>query len=141
MIYRIDYAVYSNFSDPGTQALAVLIAAAADLAKHYDATLTLVGVTSNTPSESAHNPEEFAVKLTDFAAAQSTIHGVTFGTHSAISVDVTVDLEKKLNKVIHEIGADLIVMASHEPGFRDFLFRSHSGSLATHTDLSVMIVR
>ena len=117
------------------------ITAAADLAKHYDATLTLVGVTSNTPSSSAHNPEEFAAKLAEYAAVQSAAHGVTFKTHSAVSVDITVDLEKKLNQAIHEIGADLVVMASHEPGFRDFLFRSHSGNLATHTDLSVMIVR
>lgn len=117
------------------------INAAADLAKHYDATLTLVGVTSNTPSSSAHNPEEFAEKLAEYAAVQSAAHGVTFKTHSAVSVDVTIDLEKKLNQAIHEIGADLVVMASHEPGFRDYVFRSHSGNLATHTDLSVMIVR
>lgn len=117
------------------------VTAAADLAKHYGSTLTLVGVTSNTPTATAHSPEEFAVKLAEYGAAQSEKHGITFRTHSTVSVDVTVDLEKKLNQAIHELGADLIVMASHEPGFRDFLFRSHSGNLATHTDLSVMIVR
>lgn len=117
------------------------ISAAADLAKHYGASLTLIGVTSNTPSSTAHNPEEFTAKLAEYAAAQSAVHGVTIDTHSTVSVDVTVDLEKKLNAAIHEIGADLVVMASHEPGFRDYLFRSHSGKLATHTDLSVMIVR
>ena len=117
------------------------INAAADLAKHYGATLTLVGVTSNTPSSSAHSPEEFASKLTAYAAEQSAIYGVTFATYSTVSTDVAIDLEKKLNKAIHGIGADLVVMASHEPGFRDYLFRSHSGNLATHTDLSVMIVR
>lgn len=117
------------------------VSAAADLAKHYGSSLTLVGVTSNTPSASAHNPEEFAEKLAAHAATQSDVHGITFKTHSAVSVDLTVDLEKKLNDAIHAIGADLIIMASHEPGFRDFLFKSHSGRLATHTDLSVMIVR
>lgn len=117
------------------------INAAADLAKHYGASLTLVGVTSVAPSASAHNPEEFAQKLVEFATEQSARHGVKFETYSTASVDVAIDLEKKLNKAIHEIGADLIVMASHEPGFRDFLFRSHSGNLATHTDLSVMIIR
>ncbi len=117
------------------------ISAAADLAKHYSASLTLVGVTTTAPSASAHNPEEFARKLAEFAAEQSATHGVKFDAHSTASVDVSIDLEKKLNNAIHEIGADLIVMASHEPGFRDYLFRSHSGNLATHTDLSVMIVR
>ena len=33
------------------------------------------------------------------------------------------------------------IMASHVPGFRDYVFHSHAGKLATHTDLSVMIVR
>jgi nucleotide-binding universal stress UspA family protein len=117
------------------------INAAADLAKHYDATLTLIGVTGNAPSSSAHSPEEFARKLTEYAAEQTAKYGITFETHSTVSTDVAIDLEKKLNKAIHEIGADLVVMASHNPGFHDYLFRSHSGKLATHTDLSVMIVR
>lgn len=117
------------------------LSTAADLAKHYNASLTLVGVTSNLPTETAHSPEEFAGKLAEFASILSAQHGITFKTHSTVSVDVTIDLEKKLDKAIHDIGADLIVMASHEPGFRDYLFRSHSGNLATHTDLSVMIVR
>ena len=117
------------------------ISTAADLAKHYSASLTLVGVTTTAPSASAHNPEEFARKLAAFAVEQSAKHGVEIDAHSTASVDVSIDLEKKLNNAIHEIGADLIVMASHEPGFRDYLFRSHSGNLATHTDLSVMIVR
>lgn len=132
-------AVPFDLAHPEKQVKAVN--AAADLAKHYGSSLTLVGVTSNTPSSTAHTPEEYAEKLNEFAATQSEKYGVTFQAHSAVSVDVSVDLEKKLNKAIHEIGADLIVMASHEPGFRDFLFRSHSGNLATHTDLSVMIVR
>jgi len=117
------------------------INAAADLAKHYGASLTIVGVTSNTPTEMAHNPTEFAERLAEYAAMQTEKYGVDFQSHSTVSVDMTVDLEKRLNKAIHEIDADLIVMASHEPGFRDFLFRSHSGNLATHTDLSVMIIR
>ncbi|MGQ7847894.1 universal stress protein, partial [Granulosicoccus sp. 3-233] len=117
------------------------INAAADLAKHYGSTLTLVGVTSNTPNEIAHSPDEFAEKLAAYAEARSQEFGVDFKAHSTVSVDVAVDLEKKLNQAIHEIGADLIVMASHEPGFRDYIFRSHSENLATHTDLSVMIIR
>ena len=115
--------------------------AAADLAKQYGSALTLVGVTSNTPSDVAHSPEEFLEKLTAYADAQSQKYGVTFNAYSTVSVDIAIDLEKKLNKAIHDIGADLIVMASHAPGFRDYIFRSHSGNLATHTDLSVMIIR
>ncbi|WP_088916771.1 universal stress protein [Granulosicoccus antarcticus] len=114
---------------------------AADLAKLYGASLTLVGVTSNMPGSSAHNPKEFADKLVEYAKTQSARTGVTFETHSSVSHDIAIDLEKKLNEAVHEIGADLVVMASHVPGFRDYLFRSHASNLATHTDLSVMIVR
>lgn len=114
---------------------------AADLAKHYNASLTLVGVSSVAPSQSAHSPKEFADKLAQYAQAQSTEHGVTFQAHSVVSVDITTELEKKLDSAIHEIGADLVIMASHAPGLRDYLLRSHSGSLATHTDISVLMVR
>jgi nucleotide-binding universal stress UspA family protein len=42
---------------------------AADLAAHYGARVTYVGVTVPQPSSVAHNPEEFAEKLARFAAA------------------------------------------------------------------------
>lgn len=74
------------------------IRTAADLAKHYNASPTLVGLTSNTPSTVAHHPEECAQKLADYAVSQSSEHGVTFNAHSTVSVDVTVDLEKKLDE-------------------------------------------
>ena len=35
----------------------------------------------------------------------------------------------------------LIIMASHVPGFRDYVFASNSGYLASHTDLSIFVVR
>ena len=137
--------MFSNIAVPvdlaHVEKQAKAISTAADLARHYGASLTLVGVTTNTPSQSAHNPDEFAAQLADYAQRQSSQYGIAFRSYSAVGVDIAVDLEKILDKAIHEIGADLVIMASHEPGLRDYLTRSHSNKLASHSDLSVMIVR
>lgn len=117
------------------------LATAADLSQHYNAKITLLAVTGTAPSEVAHNPAEFQKKLDDFAARQSQQKGATFEAETIKSHDPAIDMEKKLDEAIHEMGADLIMMASHVPGFRDYLFRSHAGYLASHTDISVFIVR
>ena len=118
-----------------------VLATAADLARHYEASTTLVAVTNPAPTEIAHNPAEFESKLNEFAAKQSQVCNILFKTKVVTSNDPAIDMEKKLDTAIHELGADLVVMASHVPGFRDYIFRSHTGYLASHTDLSVFIVR
>lgn len=117
------------------------IAIAADMAKSYQASMVLVGVTTTAPSSLAHDPEEYAQKLADLAAEQSKTLGVTLASKAVASVDISIDLEKQLDRVVHEIGADLVVMATHVPGLHDFLFRSHTKYFASHTDVSVLIVR
>ena len=117
------------------------LATAADLARHYEATITLVAVTNPAPTEVAHNPAEFERKLNEFAAAQLQEHKIPYKAKAVTSNDPAIDMEKKLDTAIHELGADLVVMASHVPGFRDYIFRSHTGYLASHTDISVFIVR
>lgn len=77
---------------------------------------------------------------TDYAS-QSAAHGIEFKTDAAISTDIAVDLAKTLDAEIHRLGADLVVMASHVAGFKDFIFSSNSGYLASHMDISVFIVR
>ncbi len=123
--------------DKSETALAVV----ADLAKHYDAPVTYVAITSNVPSAIAHNPEEFATKLADFAKEQGAHRGHRTAAHSVVSHDPAVDLDKKLVGAVDEIGADLIVMATHIPNMADMLLPSHGGALARHTDASVFLVR
>ena len=113
----------------------------ADLAKHYDATVTYVAITSNVPSAIAHNPEEFSRKLSDFAEKQSELHGHRTEAESVVSHDPAVDLDKKLAATVDKIGADLIVMATHIPNMADMLLPSHGGALARHTEASVFLVR
>jgi universal stress protein G len=118
-----------------------VLAAAADLCKHYHAEIFLLAVTTSAPTEVAHDPKEFGEKLSKFAAMQSAALGVEFKPRSAVSHDPAVDLSRVLDEQIHELNADLVVMASHVPGFRDYIFASHSGYLASHTDLSIFVVR
>ncbi|MCV6611844.1 MAG: universal stress protein [Amphritea sp.] len=117
------------------------IIVAADMARNYDATVTMVAVAAAAPSEVAHNPAELNDVLEAFAASKSDELGIQFKSWAAITPDPAVDLEKVLNKVTHELKADLVVMASHVPTFRDHFMSSHTGYLATHTDVSVFIVR
>jgi len=114
---------------------------AADLAKRYEARITLIGVTLSGPSAAAHTPEEFARKLDAYAEEHGARHGVEMTARAVVDPDPVVDLDDVLRKQIDELGVDLVVMASHVPDFRDLLFRSNAGYLATHTRVSVFIVR
>ncbi|GAB4374164.1 MAG: hypothetical protein Kow00114_36560 [Kiloniellaceae bacterium] len=117
------------------------VATAADLAKHYEVPLQMVAVTASAPSAVAHNPKEFAAKLGEYAAAEGRKYGVDIAAHAITSPDPAIDLDDKLGREAHDIGADLIVMASHVPGFAEHLFSSNAGYLASHTDISVFVVR
>ena len=114
---------------------------AADLAKHYGAKITAVSVTSSAPTSVAHNPAEFSEKLKAFAVEQSALYGAPFMAKSMISHDPAVDLDETLEKAASELNADLVVMASHVPGFMDHVFSSRAGYLASHATISVMVVR
>lgn len=123
--------------DKSETALAVV----ADLARLYDATVTYVAITSNVPGAIAHNSEEFASKLAEFAKAQAAQRGHRTAAKSVVSPDPAIDLDKKLVAAVYEIGADLIVMATHIPNMTDMLLPSHGGALARHTGASVFLVR
>lgn len=114
---------------------------AAELTKLYGASLHIVAVTSTAPSAIAHNPEEFTEKLNAFAAEQGAGLGVSIVANARTSPDPAIDLDDTLSDEIHTLGADLVVMASHVPGFREFVFASNAGFLASHADISVLVVR
>jgi len=114
---------------------------AADLARHYGAKLHYVGVTATPPSDVAHNPNEFAEKLQRFAAEQGVLYNIEVQAHPLISHDPTSDLNLVLEHAEETIGVDLVVMASHLPGFADLLFGSHGGHVASHSNMSVFVVR
>ena len=114
---------------------------AADLAKLHDAKVFLVGVTDTAPGSVAHDPHEYQQKLEQFAADQSSRHGCAMTAKVVICNDPAAELDEALEAYGKESNVDLVVMASHLPGFMDHLFHSRAGHLATHTDISVFIVR
>lgn len=114
---------------------------AADLARHYGATVTYVGVTTETPGPVAHNPAEFAAKLAKFAARQAEAWGLAAEHHAIASHDPAVDLNATLLKAAKATGADLIVMASHRPDIADWFWASHGGGVAADAPISVFLVR
>jgi len=112
-----------------------------DLARHYNASIIYVGVTSSAPSTTAHNPAEYAEKLAKFAAAQSKKYGIKIEAHATISHDPTTDLDDALLKAVEETGADLVVMTSHLPNLTDYYWPSNGGKVAAHAACTVMVVR
>ncbi len=114
---------------------------AADLARHYDAELTLVGATGTEPGSVARSPEDFAARLDRFAAGASERLGIGIDAAALHLHDVSIDLDRALIRKAADLGADLVVMASHKPGAAEYLFGSNAGYLAQHAPVSVMVVR
>ena len=114
---------------------------AADMARHYDAEICYVSVTANTPGPVARTPDEYERKLKAFAEAQSSRHGQPTSARMLISHDPTADLEQILVKAADDLGADLILMATHLPHKVDAIMPSHGDKVAKHSDVSVFLVR
>lgn len=111
------------------------------LATQFDARLTFVGVTSELPGSAAHTPEEFDKKLATLA--QKHAEGVpgAVASKSYVAHDPAVQIDGILHDAIADIGADLVVMASHIPNVMDAIWPSHGGKMASRADVSVFVVR
>jgi nucleotide-binding universal stress UspA family protein len=118
------------------------LVSAADLSKHYGVPVCFVGVTTSLPSEVAHTPQEYEQKLHKFGQEQVQKYGL-HGAEAKVftSHDPAVDLDDKLLEAIKEVGADLVVMATHVPGVPEHIFASNGGAVASHADVSVFLVR
>ena len=114
---------------------------AGEIASIQDASLTLVGISADVPGEIAQTPALYREKLKDFTAEQSNRIGRALDWKAVFVPDPRRDLDDALRDTAHELGADLIVMASHIPTFADQIIASNTGALASHADLSVLIVR
>ncbi|OLQ73134.1 universal stress protein UspA [Photobacterium proteolyticum] len=113
----------------------------AKLAKVYGSKVVFVGVSLAAPTEISRNPEEYKAKLALFTQEQSDLHNIDAESHPIFSVDPTADLNKKLLDAIDEIGADLILMATHIPNVSDYIFANHGNYISDHADISVFLVR
>jgi nucleotide-binding universal stress UspA family protein len=117
------------------------LAVAADLANHYDARIFYVGVTATAPDEVAHNVGEFRERLEALARKQAETHGVRAEAKAMTTPDPGVEVDKTLMRAVEELSADLVVMASHHPGFWQNIISHHGATLAARADVSLFIVR
>ena len=117
------------------------LATSADLARHYGAEVCYLGVTTSTPGTVARTPEEYAQKLDAFAREQARIHGQPASSRCVNSPDPIADLDKTILKTIEAVEADLVVMATHLPRHLDAVIPAHGDRIASHTDISVFLVR
>ncbi len=124
-----------------TQALETAVLTAGNLAKANDASITLIGVTGSAPNDAARNPNEFEEKLSAYAKQVSLRIGHPVATRTLVDNDVSADLGQVLVSTAEEMGVDLIVMASHVPGFIEHIFSSNAGYVASHAKCSVYVVR
>lgn len=122
-------------------ALVKALAAADDLAKHYSAEVCYLGVTPTTPTSLAATPAEYEQKLRAFADEQALKHQQSVSAHAVTSPDPVADLDDIVLNAIPQVNADLLVMATHLPRHLDAVIPAHGGKIATHTDISVFLVR
>ena len=113
----------------------------AEEAKHYGAGVTYVSVTSTAPGALAHTPEEFRSRLEAFAKDQAETHGIEATAQAVFSHDPATDVDATLLKAARECGADLVIMASHKPGIAEYFWPSNGGQVASHAEISVLLVR
>jgi nucleotide-binding universal stress UspA family protein len=137
MYNHIMVPVDLRHADHLTRALQV----AAALGKQFDAQVTYVGVTPETPTSMGHNPQEFEEHLKEFAQSEAGKHGHKADAKGYPSHDPAIDLNDTLLKAADDLDADLIVMQSHIPNLADHLWPSHGGQVAKRAHASVFVVR
>ena len=123
--------------DSLTRALEV----ACDLALLYDAKLTLVSVSGGLQAEVSHFEVEYARQLAAFAEEISLNRDIDVASRVVSVPDPSVEVDGKLLDLIDELETDLVVMASHPPGWSDRIVNSHGGRLARLAPVSVFVVR
>lgn len=114
---------------------------AGDMARHYGATIKVVSVGGELPSELGHTPGEFEKTVMEFAAGLRDRYGVDVDAEPIVAHDPEVETTASLMQAIDDTGADLVIMASHVPGILEHIFNSHGGYIASHAKVSVFVVR
>lgn len=117
------------------------LAVAAAEARHHGIPVVYLGVTEETPGAVARNPRDYAEKLDAFAAGQAQAHAITASALAVVSTDPATEINRRILQAIKETGADLVVMASHQPRLLDWIVPSHGGHVAEHADVSVFVIR
>jgi len=111
------------------------MAEAVRLAARDTARLSVVSVVPHWPDDPRETPGSFQPKLDAFIDAHAR------GRFADGIVKVGGSVAGRIEEVAEEIGADLIVMASHDPKISDYLIGSNAAHVVLHTPCSVLVVR
>ena len=89
------------------------------------------------------SPEEISRQLQ--AATRERLEALLQGQDTA-AVDLRLvvaegNVHREILRVAEEIGADLIIMASHRPDLRTYLLGAHAARVVRHATCSVYVVR
>lgn len=117
------------------------LSVAAEMAKSHNAEVIYVGVYGNMPAEDGPPPQDYAAKLKAFSDGQAAAHGITTTSVPVFSHDPQAELTSALLSAATDAKADLIVMASHIPGWAEHIFHSNAGYIASYAPISVFVVR
>jgi nucleotide-binding universal stress UspA family protein len=106
---------------------------AREMASAEGASLTVISVQPIVIDESGTPPPDYQPKMEAYLAKNGAQIKGLLKLGGSISAEIRYAAE--------EIGADLIVMGSHDPHFTDYLIGSNAAHVALHTPCSVMVVR
>lgn len=119
------------------------LALARDLAKAQGSQLILMHVIEQVPGYVAgYLPADFRVRAIEVAV--ETLREVAKAEGLSDDVDFEVREGSPSAEILEyagEIGADMIVVASHDPGFADYLLGSVAARVVRHAHCSVLVVR
>ena len=138
MYSRILVPVDLDQSDKITKALDL----AGEVANQHKAEVVYVDVVDAVPTMSARTEgERVADKLKVFAVEQAKQHGIKTAGEVTLRSDLHLNVGSDIVKTAKDLACDLIVMASHVPGFKDHILSSNAGYVASHAPMSVYVVR
>jgi nucleotide-binding universal stress UspA family protein len=111
-------------------------------AKENNAEVVYVDVVDAVPTTSARTEGyRMAERLKVFVANQAEKYGVQTIAHVALRSDLHLNVGSDLIDAAKAAKCDLIVMASHMPGFKDHILSSNAGYVASHAPMTVYVVR
>ena len=106
-----------------------------------DARIILLNVVENIPKWVAVElPDDFQEK--SFQEAKQQLEALADASDVKSEVDVRIGHPyQTILDTVKEVGADLIVIASHQPGLQDYLLGSTAAKVVRHARCSVLVVR
>lgn len=138
MYSRILVPVDLEHADKLTKALEL----AGQTAKSNGAEVVYVDVVDAVPTPSKRSEaQRVGVDLKAFAAGEAEKYDIQTRDHIALRSDLHLNVGADVVKAAKEADCDLIIMASHVPGFKDHILSSNAGYVAAHAPITVYVVR